>query len=272
MPRSFEGCAAPAVEPHRAQRQIEGAAHHHRPRARVVEVEPRGPGRDAVVRIEPPSAGANLRTLIAFGEAQHRERAEPVVSDQTVKADLLSRIGDPDHPTTEMQILDWAARDKLSTRDTTLFREMVHTMGSELQKDPIVHATVAPTGAAGERLGVGLMLDGHQRYAQFMQQFWPEYMRQKNSPSGLPANALDLKDEKSLIRVSMKQFEPLPDERMRALLMKRLQGIGGDEGAAPAPSKPVTLPPKEKLEDGKLYDTARGQLKWDAKRGAFVTP
>jgi len=212
-----------------------------------------------------PSASTIARTYLDWGEHQQRQRAEPVVSDQTVKSDLLTRLGDADNPTTEMQILDWAARDKLSSRDTTLLREMVKASGPELMRDPLVHAAI---GGAEERVGMRLMADGHERYANFLQQFWPEYLRQKRAGT-LEPNALDLKDPNSLISKSLKTWEPTPQERLRAALLKNLQSLEPQTGAPVEPK--VALPPIDKLEDGKVYETARGKLKWDAKRGVFVT-
>lgn len=205
-----------------------------------------------------PSAAATVKTYIDWAESQHRVRAEPVVSDQTVKADLLARIGAPDNPTTEMQVLDWSARDKLSARDTTLLREMVKSIGPEAMRDPLVHSALQ---GAGERVGAGVMFDGHQRYSNFLQAFWPEYMRQKNAGT-LKPNWADFNDETSLIRQTIRAYEPTPDQRLSASFEKKY----GEINAQTAPPQPGATfrPPlnwqfnaaKKQYRDpaGNLYD------------------
>jgi hypothetical protein len=239
--------------------------------------------------LDAPNASTIARTYLDWGAhelRQQRQRAEPVVSDPAVKADLLSRLGDPNKPTDELQILRAATDEKLSTRDMTLMREMVNKMGPQLMHDPVVHATLA---GAAERVGQNLVFDGHERYANFLQTFWPEYLRQKNADT-LPPNALDLKDENSLIRKKMKQFEPSPQDRILAHAQKMAGGgltlsglpLPGGQTMPPVTStggpgnlsKPPTgpLPAKDLLEHGKLYQTSGGLMRWDAKRSVFVSP
>jgi hypothetical protein len=184
-----------------------------------------------------PSAAATVRTYIDWAESQSRLRAEPVVSDSVTKADLLGRMFDPNKPTTETDILKAEAQDKLNNRDGTILRALVKETGPEALRDPVVHAAI---GAAEERVGMHLMIDGHERYSNFLQQFWPEYLRQKRAGT-LPANALDMNDPNSLIRQSLKTWEPTPAERMRAQMLKNLQAVGGT-APEPAPVAPTAAP------------------------------
>lgn len=207
-----------------------------------------------------PSAAATVRTMIDWSESQHRERSAPIVTDQSTKADLLTRMSDPNKPTSEIDILRAAADGKLSAHDTTIMRELVNAVGPQAMKDPIVHQTLA---GAGERVGQHVMDDGQGRYASFLQSFWPEYLRQKNAGT-LKPNALDLKDETSLIRQSMKPFEPTPSQMMLARTSKAAAALGVNfeapvtpTGFVPPPSwqfKRVDNRIQYRDPDGNLYD------------------
>ncbi len=223
-----------------------------------------------------PSAAAAVRTMIDWGESQNRERATPVVDNPQVKADLLQRLTDPNKPLTKMDVLGAEAKGDLSSRTGTLYRQMVDELGPSLLKDPLAHTALA---AASERLGVTSLIDGHERYANFMQSFLPEYERQKRAGTLAP-NALDLSDEKSLIRQSLKQFEPDPRDRLAAHLAKTLgmpiPAAGPTPGAPNAPSPqsggPRFVPPttwqwsgsRQQYRDpatNKVYDLAGHEVK-----------
>ena len=195
-----------------------------------------------------PNAAATVKTYLDWGEAQQRARAEPVVSDAGTKAGLISGLMDPNKPTTELDVLRAEADNKLSTRDGAILRAMVHQMGPDLTHDPIVHT--AMQGAA-ERVGQSLLVDGHERFANFMQAFLPQYLKAKRDGT-LPPNALDLRDENSLIRQSLKPFEPTAQERMLAHSMRAL---GGANPGALLPAAPGTAKPGTRVkQNGHTYE------------------
>lgn len=199
--------------------------------------------------------------LINWMQSKQREHAEVIVDNPQVKADFLARLGDGNKPLTKSDILGAEARGELSTRTGGIFRQMTDEMGPHLLHDPLVHSAVT---AASERVGVGLVGDGHERYANFMQAFWPQYLAQKNAGT-LKPNALDLKDETSLIRQSLKAYEPPQADRMMMHMLKSLGVNNIDQvtkSTAPAAVKAITLPPIEKRVKGSLYDTERGKMKW----------
>jgi hypothetical protein len=208
-----------------------------------------------------PSAAATARTLIDFFEHQQNQRAQPVTDDAVVKSDLIARLGDPNKPTGEIDVLRAAADDKLSPHTTTLLREMVKSMGPDLTHDPLVHSAI---DAAKERLGVTTVVDGHERFANFMQAFLPTYLKQKRDGT-LPPNWGDLKDPNSLISQSLKAYEPSAAARMQGHLLKSL-GATGDIMNPSAPGGGSFRPPanwewnpkREQYRDpaGNLYDKA----------------
>lgn len=206
-----------------------------------------------------PAAAGIAKTMIDWLQAQHRERAEPVVSAPEVKSDLLTRMTDPNRPTTKLDIMKAEATDKLSTRDGTILKGMVDEMGPELSKDPIIKAAI---DAARERVGVNLMENGHERYSNFLQFFLPEYLKEKRDGT-LPSNALDLNDEKSLIRQSLKQWEPSQAERLRAHVMKNLQSVtpNAEAPASAAPSAPQSGGPRFIAPAGWLFSPSRQQYR-----------
>jgi hypothetical protein len=232
-----------------------------------------------IVRNNPgaPSANQIARTYIDWGEHQQNLKDEAIRTDPMVKASLLNGMFDASKPTTELDILRQEADNKLSPRDGTILRAMVKEMGPNLSKDPIIHTAI---DAAKERVGETLMVDGHERFANFMQAFLPEYMRQKAAGT-LPPNALDLKDEKSLIRQSLKAYEPSASERMYAHTLKsigatpqslNLTGPDRTTAVQSVQNKPPFVPPqtweysasRDQFRDpatGKFYDRAGKEVK-----------
>lgn len=72
-----------------------------------------------------PNAPDGLaRTLLDWGERQQNTKQETIISDPTVRSNLLARIGAGDKPTTEIDILRASADQKLSQRDTTELRNL----------------------------------------------------------------------------------------------------------------------------------------------------
>lgn len=199
-----------------------------------------------------PSAAATAKAYLDWGEQQQRVRAEALVDNPAVKSDLMTRFTNPNQPLTKLEVLRAEADGNLSTRTGNIYREMIDQRDG-MPHDPVLHAAL---DGIKERVGETIMADGHERFANAMAAFWPQYAKLKASGS-LPPNALDLEDEKSLIRQTIKAYEPKPEERLQGHIFKSLgvTGLGGS--GVPMPTAP---PPKiaskadfDKLSSGAIY-------------------
>lgn len=206
--------------------------------AKSVAADPNNPGRVMVApdfmqkaldiaRRNPdaPSAAATARTYIDWAEHQQNLKDEAPRTDQTVKADLMSRMFDPDKPTTKIDILRAEANGKLNTHDGSILRELAGQMETSPIRGPLYQTAIE---GAKERVGFSVLADGHERFANAIQSFMPEYMKAMRDGT-LKPNALDLRDDTSLIRQSIARFEPSAKEKMEGHMLKSLgvSNLGG---------------------------------------------
>lgn len=196
--------------------------------------------RDAldVERAHPGAATERVRAFINWGQAQQREKREIVVTDPVVHQQLYDGLFDPNKPTSDVDILNAAAQNKINSHDTSMLLHLSQALQDQLPKDPIFRAKM---DAVKEHVGLTIMPDGHDRYASFLQSFLPEYLKLKRA-GALPDNALNMNDSQSLIRKWSDQFAPDPKERLKWRMMKALGNQSPDVLGTPAPSTLRGLP------------------------------
>lgn len=181
----------------------------------------------------PGVATEEVKSMINWGQSQQAEKKASIVTDPTVHGDLLSRTFSADNPTTDVQILEASAAGKLDAHDTSSLLALNKAVEERPLKGPLYQTALE---GAKERLGVGLMADGHQRFANAMQAFIPEYLKRVREGKSEP-NDLNLNDDKSFIRKSIGQFEPTARQRQDAYIYKNLGG-GGVTAAEPTVAGP----------------------------------
>lgn len=172
-----------------------------------------------IARQYPEAGAAPARAMIDFIQAQQNKDLKAIDAPDTVKG-LTDRMFDPNNPTTVIDLMRARAKGELSDHTFTMMHGMVKEMEESPLKGPIYQDAMT---AAKERLGTGVMMDGHQRYLSFVQTFLPEYLRQQRAGT-LPADALDMKNPNSLISKSLQSFQPTPQELLKAHMLKNLQG------------------------------------------------
>lgn len=195
------------------------------------------------------------RALIGFGQRQLQEKREIINTNREKQSDLLSRMNDPNNPTTETQILEAANRDELDDRARNNLLALRKATDEAPNHDPVYTATLD----AAKNI-IMQSFEGNENYANFMYSFMPEYKRQKQAGT-LKPNALDMSDPTSLISQQMKQFKPSEDQKMRYHIMKNIgtdpsniQNFNGKNETTPAASPTVTTKEQfEKLPSGKTY-------------------
>lgn len=199
-----------------------------------------------------PTAAATVRTMLDWGESQMSKSDHS--TDPAVASTIDSRMFVPDNPTTKMDVMRAEADKKMSSADASL-RMKIIDQRDKLPTDP--QFKFAMDGAKqlidGRTPGERSMQAG--KYATFMQEFLPEYQRQKAAGT-LPPNALSLRDPNSLLSKSMEAY--------KSPLAAAISGNGGI-GATPAPPRndamPV-IPAAGERPVGSIYDTPRGKMKW----------
>lgn len=202
-----------------------------------------------------PNASTTARAYIDWGESQQRERAQPVVSDPTVRNNLMNGLFSPDNPTTRVDILKAEAQEKLSAHDGETLRQLA----TELEQTPLKGAMWTDTMKAVHSAltysmpGMpGKDPKGEQAYASFVQQFVPNYLRQYRAGT-LPPDALNMNDPNSLISKSMAQFKRSPAQMMQDRITE-LGDIAPVNGATPTPAAPPPSPTKP-TPGGTIYLT-----------------
>ncbi len=179
-----------------------------------------------------PNAAPTAQALINWGQAQLRERKENVASDPSTMGDLYKRLSSPDNPTTAIQILDAETTGKLSRYDTQNLSNLHKAIEDAGLNTPVFKATMR---GVEEVLGVGLVDDGHERYANFMQRFIPEYQKLERSGAST-AGALNLRDPNSMLSKLLDEYKPDPTVLNSARMIKKLfpgEGFGNLPSAKP---------------------------------------
>lgn len=213
----------------------------------------------------PGAATARSQAIINWAQSQQKEHRETVVTDPATQSALYTGLFNTNKPTTDVDIYKAAAENKLDAHATSVLLNLNKSLEEAPLKGPIYQGTMAAVKGV-----LGDSEKGHENYAKFLQTFIPEYLK-KQRDGTLPPNALDIRDDKSLISQSLAPWRLTPQEKMMGQMFKRL-GLGGDMGQgfdpvkllnpdATAP-KSAELPPVDKRVKDKTYDTPRGKMKW----------
>jgi hypothetical protein len=228
-----------------------------------------------------PNAPDGLaRSMISWGEHQQAQKAETVITDPATKERLYSGLFDTTKPTSLIDLQRAQVEGKISARDYA----GLHQLWSTLQETPLKHDGFKETMDAAKAALTYTMPGlpgkdpkGLSNYSAFVQQFVPEYLRQKTAGT-LPANALDLNDPKSLISQAVAPYKRNPKQLIQDRVQE-LQGLNmtSAEPAGPAqvipqvPGQPTFIPPsnwqwspsRQQYRDanGKLYDAAGKAVK-----------
>lgn len=199
-----------------------------------------------------PSTAATVRTMLDWGESQMNKSDH--TTDPTVASTIDSRMFVPENPTTKMDVMRAEADKKMSSTDASL-RMRIIDQRDKLPTDP--QFKFAMDGAKqlidGRTPGERSMQAG--KYATFMQEFLPEYQRQKAAGT-LPPNALSLRDPNSLLSKSMEAY--------KSPLAAAISGNGGIGAPAAPPRNDAmpAIPAASERPAGSIYDTPRGKMKW----------
>lgn len=164
-----------------------------------------------------PDAPQGLaRTLIDWGEHQQNLKAQPQVSDPTVKQDLTDRMFSADKPTTTRDLMRAQIAGKISEHDFSVMHRMVQELEKSPLTGPVWQDTVEAVKSELILSGVGLPgkdITGVGNYSKWAQTFIPKYLEMQRAGT-LPTNALDVKDPTSLISQSMSPFKRTVQQRV----------------------------------------------------------
>lgn len=138
---------------------------------------------------------------INWGQANLRRGDVPVKTDPIVHSQLTEKMFDPDHPTTELDLMrangiDRTLSDKDFTRDLRLVKEL-----NNLPKDPVFNASMA---AMKKQLEVnisglsGSHPEGAARYSAAILQYHDAYTKAKRDGT-LKPNDTDANDPTSMV-------------------------------------------------------------------------
>lgn len=200
-----------------------------------------------------PSAALTARTLLDWGEHQQSLKAN-VQTDPDTAAQLDARMFTDVNPASKLDILRAEADKKISRSDAEI-RLKIIDQRDKMPSDPMFKLAMdgAKQQIEGRSAGEKSLQAG--KYASFMQDFLQDYQQQKAAGT-LPANALSLRDPKSLINQKMDSYRsPLAS------------AIGGNGGIATSPASArndamPAIPPPDQRPAGSIYETPRGKMKW----------
>ena len=208
--------------------------------------------------LEPGRVSGMFNGLTRMIDRQNRVKAS--LDDDATRQDLTNRLFDPDNPTTMLQIGLAVNDGKLSQRSSKNLGAIVKAEETSI-KDPVMKVTM---GGAKQLLGTDPV--GAGNYASFVQVFLPQYIAQKRAGT-LPANALDLKDPKSLISESMAPYKRTLQQQIQDRILR------GDFGLEPA-MQPQLQPPRSQPRASthpSIPETLRENpnVAWSPSKGRF---
>src|SRR5581483_9005027 len=134
--------------------------------------------------------------------------------DPGTRANLLDGMLKVDKPTSLNDVLRAQIDGKLSNNDAMILKEMLQNGKNGATTDPVFTGVM---GAAKQQIEQSL--DGAENYGKFFYGFVREYQKQAQAGT-LPPNALDMTDEKSMIRQYLKPYAPSIEEKVRYHLFK----------------------------------------------------
>lgn len=185
-----------------------------------------------------------------------RNEGKTRVSDPPTRDGLIKGTFNVDNPTTLEDVMKAHASGKLNDQDFTRTYNFVKLSQEAPVQEPIFKASMQ---GATKLLGTDAI--GSEKHAQFMAAFLPEYLKQYRAGT-MPPNALDLNDDKSLIRQAMKPYMRSPQDMMRDRVMERVGGANPFDTESWGSSAPSPVPPAGQREAGKVYPTPVGPMKW----------
>lgn len=208
-------------------------------------------------------ATPRAEAMINWAQSKQREKKETIITDKAVQSGLYDRLFRTENSTTDVDILKASAQGKIDAHDTAALLHLQKALEEAPLKGPIYHDTMAAVKGA-----LGDSEKGHLNYANFIQTFVPEYIRQKRAGT-LPPNALDLRNPESLISKSLEPWRLTPQEKLMGRILKNIGGempgsLGNVSGQGENVISTTTfdVPPAPKREVGKTYDLPSGKFIW----------
>jgi hypothetical protein len=198
-----------------------------------------------------------------------KTQGQVIKSDnETVKADLNTRMMDPNNPTTRLQILE--AQDKLTPRTFRQLEAIQKEVETGHLHDP---AWKVVMNDSMKILGTDPI--GAQKHGAWAPEFMRQYLAAKRAGT-LEPNALSLDNKDSMISKSLESYKRTP---MQMMVDKVSHGIpvdiegaktilqGGGEIGGVKPSEvrvggQTVIPPATQREVGKTYTTPAGPRIW----------
>ncbi len=219
----------------------------------IVRANPQG------ANLEPGRVSGMFNGLTRMIDRQNRVKAS--LDDTDTRQDLTNRLFDPDNPTTMLQIGLAVNDGKLSQRSSRNLGAIVKAEETSI-KDPVMKVTM---GGAKQLLGTDPV--GAGNYASFVQVFLPQYIAQKRAGT-LPANALDLKDPKSLISESMAPYKRTLQQQMQDRILRGEFGL--EPATQPQQQQPPRSQPKASAHPA-VPDSLRDNpnVAWSPSKGRF---
>ena len=200
--------------------------------------------------LEPGRVSSMLSGLERMIDKTNRVKA--AVDDPATRNELTARLFDPENPTTLLQIGIARNDGKISATTQKNLTNIVKLQAQELH-DPVVRATM--NGAAAK---IGRDDVGREKFASFVQQFLPEFLKEKRAGT-LPPNWGDLNDEKSLIRQYMKSHERSMTQMMQDRITHGEFGPSNTDIMTATPRRPPALANNPNISwspsRGRWYDT-----------------
>jgi hypothetical protein len=215
-----------------------------------------------------------------------------VISNKETLTGLTDRMLDAQNPTTELDILRAMNNKQISHQDGESLLQTARLVEQQGMKGPKFTQAME---AVKEKIGVGLMPDGHTRYSNFMNDFVNEYQRELRTGKS-EVDLLNTKDPNSLISKTLVPYAP----DARTLFSARLfKGTGLDPtgaASAQAVAQYATLPPEKRPvamtndvianpDKAKIYASTQGFVRylgpgpdggrfqtvhWDAQKKSWV--
>lgn len=189
-----------------------------------------------------PEAAETAKTWFNWGEELNKRAGsgEKIRTDPGVMSTLGARVLDADHPLTEQDTIKaetdaMQGKPGIAHKEGDQLRDLINKVkgvkndyGFKIAMDGAKEIIEGGMGAAGKPEQAG-------KFGAFMQKFLDAYAKEDR-----PANALDLNDEKSLIR---QMIAPYAAVNSMGPLIKANGGVGAPPAAAaPAPSPPKPKP------------------------------
>ncbi|WP_156179939.1 hypothetical protein [Bradyrhizobium sp. LTSPM299] len=193
-----------------------------------------------------------------IGIVERTASKENSATDPATRNRLLDGMLSADKPTKMQDILQAQIDNKLSNKDATILKEMIGSGRGSTLSDPVFTGVM---GAAKQQIEQSL--EGAENYGKFFYGFVRDYQKQAVAGT-LQPNALDLRDEKSLISQYVKQYQPSNADKIRYYMFKNLgtdpstvdfsqvvpRAVGDmSPGGGSAPARPARVTTKDQYDE-----------------------